>query len=301
MEKRLQRRLLPVVLLGFSGGAHALTMSVTTQAHAPASAPGTLLTDSAVDSGQANSLSHEQAGYGEYATARGYIGSDGVMGVSSNGYGTSYFSQTELSWTETYTNTSGGLEELFFDFQIWQGGLNVYEVDDAGEWASASFWVDILVDGSAVWSSSVGLTVTDGVGPVVTETGNALGGTFETNPWESLYHWDALTTTLSLGPLDAGESLTIEYIMGSSASGVGVISDPWGCGEFVEERGRCGVGSSATGGDPFGFSTTTPLQSPNLYSTPLVASVPEPGTMVLLGGGALAMGVMARRRRAVAA
>ncbi len=315
IETTFRNVLLPVALIGFTASAHALTLSVDTEAYAPTGSTGVQQSNiNATGSGSASAYSSDAtADYNSSAYSRGFVRDDGVMGAGADGSGESYTSWSGISWADSYTNTSLTAEDIAFDFLIWGGSLGTYGVNAAGESASASYWIDILVNGTSAWSSSATLTTTSG-GSAVTEAGTSLGGTLST--WSGdggNYFWTDTTASLDLGTLDVGETLTLEYIMGTSATGIGVMDTGTNCygeegefldsdGGFQEEEGYFGCGgvSSYTGiGDPFGFSASAPL-APTISGT-AVASVPEPETFLLLGAGAFAMTFVSRRRKKLTA
>ncbi len=309
-EKTFRNALLPLVLLSVSAGANALTLSVDSAAYAPTTSAGNQqsnVNNTGTGSASAYSSDYDDPAYESYASSRGFVNASGVMGVGNYGNGTSYSSQSELSWSDSYTNTSATAEDISFDFLIWGGALSTWGVDTTGESAESSYWIDILVNGASLWSSSASLTSAT-TGTSLNETGTSLGGTFSTSSTGGSYYWDDSTTTLDLGTLGVGETLTLEYIMGGNALGVGILDTTTSCygeyegefladGQFIEEGGYfCGgVNSSMSIGDPFGFSSA-PL-SPTISGT-AVASVPEPETFLLLGAGVFAMSLVSRRRKA---
>ncbi len=310
-EKTFRNTLLPLVLLSVSAGANALTLSVDSAAYAPTTSTGdqqSSVNNTGTGYASAYSSDYDSLNNESYASSRGFVNASGVMGVGNYGDGTSYSSQSELSWSDSYTNTSATAEDISFDFLIWGGSLNTWGADTTGESAESSYWIDILVNGASLWSSSASLTSAT-TGTSLNETGTSLGGTLSTYSDGGYYSWADSTTTLDLGTLGAGETLTLEYIMGGSASGVGTLDTSTNCyweyegellleGQFIEEEGYLcgGVSSNMSIGDPFGFSSA-PSLSPTISGT-AVASVPEPETFLLLGAGVFAMSLVSRRRKA---
>ncbi len=305
-EKKFRNALLPLALLSVSAGANALTLSVDSEAYAPAvSMSGGQQSDvnnTGTGSASAYSSDYDVLNNDSYASSRGFVNADGVMGVGNSGGGVSYSARSELSWSDSYTNTSTTTQDITFNFLIWGGWLSAAGVDTVGETAESSYWIDILANGSSVWSSSTSLAST-AAGTSLNETGTSLGGTFSLASDGGSYSWADSSASLNLGTLGIGDTLTLEYIMGGNASGFG-IPDPattWSCeGEETELNTlqpsiyACdGVSSSMSIGDPFGFSTT-PSVSPTISGT-AVASVPEPETFLLLGAGVFAMSLVSRR------
>ncbi|MEO8122496.1 MAG: PEP-CTERM sorting domain-containing protein [Burkholderiales bacterium] len=136
-----------------------------------------------------------------------------------------------------------------------------------------SYWIELRLNGAPVFSSEA-LLHGGKNGHTLTESGTDLGGTyfadadFPSNVQG--YRFDAYVATIPLGVLSTTD--VVEYIMQARVSGPG-----------FETGGR------ATIGDPFdllgGGSTIS-----------FAATVPEPGSWLMLGVGLIALGARGRRQ-----
>jgi len=171
------------------------------------------------------------------------------------------------SWSDTFTNTSGGSGDFDFDFNFAGGSLRL--LADGG---MAMFSLDILLNGSSIWNRTASLSGIPVLAPPLLDADglshSVLHGGFFTHVF-----FDPFSDNLDLGTFGDGESFTLTYNLDVWAS----TTSPFGVAE-------------ARVGDPFsvGFSGTV--------NPPTGAPVPEPTTMFLLGMGLAGLG--ARRLRA---
>jgi len=217
-KRKLISALLPAMMLGMSSGAQALVLNSS----ADVSADGFGASDSnSAASGYVSAYANEY-GPSSDAYARSSVGDSGQMGVGGSGQGLSYSGAAQVSWADTFTNTSSADLGVNFDFEILGGYLDTYGVDTAGESAESSYWIDILVNGASAWSSSATLSSL-ATGSSLLETGTSLGGSLFHYSDGGEYYWNDSTLSLDLGLLGAGEAISVEYRMGSSFAGVGVF------------------------------------------------------------------------------
>ncbi|MBS0638451.1 MAG: PEP-CTERM sorting domain-containing protein [Proteobacteria bacterium] len=161
---------------------------------------------------------------------------------------------------------------------------------------------------------------TPGSSPIFQETGasglNLNPGGLSTGINFGTYAWDSYASSISLGTLLAGQSVIIDYVIGSSADGTTTPGFSPGCGYGYGYGGECyggpiftafnnvcageslifdGCGSgfyalgSAIGrfGDPLNFGDTASIA---------LVPVPEPASMGVLGAGVAGLAFMRRRR-----
>ena len=237
-----------------------------------------------------------------YGGGRAAANQDGWM--YSTVYGENTFkSIAHVQQSLTITNDTGVDQNYSFDYTILAGSIGMWGSYDQfadGEVLAAGNLVSISLDGVELFSSAA-LLVADNTG-IDLQVDGAVLGSYTAN--DDYYGWDALSDTLDLGVLAAGESFTLTYDIVTAAAG---IYTPVGNGNYCEEDGYyiddseegCYDWASAFSqfGDPNGVG-----QSPiagNVHGTP-VMSVPEPSLWLLMGTGLFGFAV-ARRRKAAKA
>ncbi len=183
------------------------------------------------------------------------------------------------TFSETYGNTSGAAQEFFYNFFVFAPSLEIRD------WAGAdstqtgaptiSYFMDILVDGTSVWSSSAVLN--GGVnGHTLTETGVDLGGTaFGAGTSVFGYGFDDYSDTISLGTFADGDSFFFETVHLVSVS---ALPYELGGAAFIGDPGD--ISGTGSGGDVFSSAT-----------------VPIPSTMLLLGLGLISLTGVNRRKK----
>jgi len=229
----------------------------------------------------------------------GYVGqgaadSAGNLGVSAAFLGAGGGAITvgaSALWTDTFNFVSG---PATFDFFIPGAAIGFESNNVPG--LSGSFLVDILLNGSSIFSAGAALAMNpnspNGASPSVatdlllTQTGTPLTSTFATNIAPSFgtpigvgsagYRFGPYSGSLALSPL-VGMN-TIEYSMQAMVSG---------------SRGE--TSAIASIGDPLSLSQQ-PFGATLTVAHAHAVSVPEPTTLSLLGAGLLAIGFGRRRR-----
>lgn len=214
-----------------------------------------------------------QVDTGDSAVAAGGFGANGIGSPNTT------LADATTSFSETYTNSSAGtrlysldfsLSEIRLRFQDFFGGSN------SGEHMHASYLVDILLDGGSIFSSAAELSG-GRVDHTLTESGTDLGGVADgLGTGEFGYTFAPSSFSLGLGSYDAGESFTLEAILGVHVDFPGFEA-----------------GAIATVGDPNGL-TRAPGLSLEVSSVP-TGAVPAPGTWFLLGAGLFGLGWRALR------
>ncbi len=172
------------------------------------------------------------------------------------------------SWSNTFTNTTGGNANFDFDFNFSGGRLDI-----DGNGGMAMFSLDILLNGSSIWNRTASLSGNASLGTDVFDSGgldHILGGTGN----YVTASFSAFSDSLDLGDFANGDSFELTYVIESWAKTDENFS-------YV----------SANVGDPFsgGFS--------GAVSTSSSAPVPEPTTMALLGMGIVGLGARRLRKK----
>jgi len=234
-----------------------------------------------------------QPAQGIMALARGAAHELGVVAAEAEYFGVSGTvaeTQGEASWSETFTNTSGGPMAYELQFLIPQGVLEMY--DGAGlsyppafpESMVASYAIEIQLDGSPVWASGAELLGGSGA-HVLSQTGTDIGSSYfeaTTAPYFG-YLFGPYLGTLDLGILGPGASFSLGYHMTTYAAGPG-----------YETSAR------AAFGDPLRVQNdpTMGLQG-EVTGTPAGPGIiPEPCSAILLLGGLAGAAALRRRKRA---
>ena len=258
---------------------------VGTIEHALDTTPAPPVVTSDTDSGPGGEIDVSVIDFDPFGDVFGAVfgNTSGDFGAISDGIG-NFHIESEFLFTESRVATS--IDEIF-DFTILGGFLGVFGPPTSADtsMAEASYMIDIMVNGSTVWSSGAILSLMYDNGFFEYETslsksGVDFGGTLYTDmggsPYFTEYYWDDLGFSESLGTFFVGETYEFSYSLKTSAWGM--FSDCGGLSEGFEIPlgDSCG-GAAAAIGDPF--------------ATP----VPEPATTLLLGMGAL--GILAANRR----
>ncbi|WP_229218028.1 PEP-CTERM sorting domain-containing protein [Rugamonas apoptosis] len=208
-------------------------------------------------------LNASSAATGELATATDLAASGSVV--------------ASASWHDTIVNSGAAAQNYTFHFALSDGKLEVggWTGDENLRDFRASYTAEVLVNGVAVWHAEQGLSL-DGNGFHQSASGANIGsGTFSSTGARGTYELAGYTGTLNLGPVAAGQSLSVSYVLTSR----GYWDDPAGC---AYECGRV----TATIGDPLGVN-----------SARITAAVPEPETYAMLLAGLGLLGWAARRRQ----
>lgn len=180
------------------------------------------------------------------------------------------------------TNDSTTTQNLNFNFMIAGGTITSRsEQIQNNNYITAGYSADILINGVNSWNSAA-QAKHDSSGQSVSFSGTNLGGTAS----EDYYYWDNHSNSLSLGFLNPGQSLTIEYSLKTYVN------------EFFQDDGYSYT-PYASIGDPFDFNAS-PLFAADKFvdaGTPST-NVSEPLGVALLGAG---LAGLAFRRKSKAA
>jgi len=271
--------LLTAVILFVSHNVQALT--ITTDA---SYSVVDIITDSPVsdsDSKNASSgsiTSHVQFTDGYYA--RAYASSDGVLAVKSEfglGMTTTSSFTAEATLSDTITNPFSVPWSPILTLHIPQVTLGIWDYCHCGT-DTAEYSINVLLNGSTIWSSSATLNGGYILTPdyTLTKSGTDIGLT-EISDWSylALFQSNPYEENIPLGPFNPGESFTLEYRMSATANGI----------DYEQ-------GAIAAIGDPFTLTggTITVNGGPS-------APIPEPSTLLLLGSGLTGIVWLRRKNR----
>jgi hypothetical protein len=173
----------------------------------------------------------------------------------------SWDSQSVVTWSDSFTNTTATDQSWTFDYLVLAGSLEMSMLSGAD--ATGTFELDIALDGSSLTSSSVTLLPGSFV-----ETGAGFGGTFAT-PTSGIttYSWDQYTDSL-LFTVAAFSTSTLTYSMQATES-VNITNPALDCPDTPTDVSVCSTGF--IGGDPFDTTSVIVSIAPSAVPVPAAA------------------------------
>lgn len=184
-----------------------------------------------------------------------------------------------VTWSESFTNTTGADQSWTFDYLVLAGSLEMSMMSGAD--ATGSFELNIALDGSSLTSSSVSLTPGSFV-----ETGTGFGGTFDTpTAGQTNYSWDEYTDSL-LFTVSAFSTSTLTYSMKATES-VNITNPALECPDTATSVSVCSTGF--IGGDPFDTTSVIVNIAPS--------AVPVPAAAWLFGSALVALAGIKRKAK----
>ncbi len=231
-----------------------------------------------------------------------YGSTDKTFGARVSGTGV-YDISSSITYVDTIFNDTGTEQAYSFDFMVEQGGISVYGIPTATQFAYADYDIEIFFNGALVFSTFSALTL-DASG--TTFSGDELLGGAYTGG--NSYSWSDYFGSAALGTLADGETATLEYSMTTKARGniaAAVTAEPvtvcegFGGGEAEcwVETGAIVGGSTSRSGDPYNIYGHGAGTQFSLVSTATgTASVPEASSLFLMGIGLAGLGFGYRKK-----
>ena len=271
-------------------GAPLLTMSVNGTANTNGGVNSDSFgptSDSNAVNGSASVISFGSLGT-EQANAFAFGSDSGAYGAGSGGSAMNFLSVSHFHQTLVITNSTATANSYNLAFNIYAGALTATSETGSGDgYAAYQLYIAQNNGPGIIFSSTATL---DDAG-VLSHTGSVLdsaGLAGDTYSWMDTY------VNLALGTLNAGDSMSIDYDLVTTA--VGDYEYDECAHDIYAGTGITGTlnvnicSSSAILGDP-GVVTGIPFA---VSATPLVNDVPEPAMVSLVGAG---LGALAIRRR----
>ncbi len=272
-------------------------------------APGSPYSDGPVSSGSVDILEFHFDGSGNSIGIHTFGAADGSsFGSRSSADGLDAASDGTFTFMDTFTNTTGSASLFDFVFTVIPGEVFVSEFDSsvtpgASDDLSAGYVLDINVGGSDAFDSAVTIS-NDSSGITQTRTGIDLNTGLPFSPGttsDNSYMWDEFVGSVSLGLLQPGDSVDIDYTLSTTAEVAVYVAGTFACGGgfdgegggelvlTIDEPGFGGCSAIARIGDPLPGQT-----GGNSFH---FAPVPAPAGLGLILLGIAGVG-FARRARA---
>ena len=258
----LTRKLLPLCVAGAMAGlspvaANAVVLKAT-GVYTLGGAGSVTVTDDAPPGTSVDIIPYVNDAAGNSVFFHVYGNDSNVFGSRSSGEGT-FTAEGTFFLSEDFNVAGPGLQEFFLDFTVDAGEISVNcfaggPFCDTGAGGSASYSIDIRVDGNQVASSTASVSISDSAtgevnGPATGEF--VLDGVLSGSTGQSAsYSWSTSSFTQSLGLLGAGaHTLTYELVttaIGTYGTGGGNCYTAYGENQRVD---RVPGGQEEGGGD----------------------------------------------------
>ena len=278
---------LPFALMALTPAAHALSMTAENSWSFDGGATTFLDSDGPASSGTVDVLASQASATGSvfYHT---YGNDTGNFGSRSSGAGL-FDIGGEYSFEESYAASTTS-----FGFHVVPGELAFSNSSSftGTEYLTASYFLDIMLNGTSIWSSGATLEQTGSSVSLINQVGTSLGSYTAGSYQYTMNDFIGTLALNSFGAFNTSGFNTINYVLTTAASSnisdcsisTGGVDADGNHNPDVAGNGSSGgsvvcAGAIARIGDPFG-----------------VNSVPEPGTIALLGLGIAGLAFCRRRK-----
>ena len=171
-------------------------------------------------SGSVDVLDYEFGSGGSNALTHSYGSSSGSFGSRSSGTG-NYIVSSSFSYTDTITNTGVGAVDALLTFHVTAGQVDAV-ASAVGSSASSDFKITIATLGSGggvVAATEIERSVASGVVTASLSSSGTAIDLLETDDGSGVT-WGERAFTIDLGTVAAGASLSFNYLMETSATGI---------------------------------------------------------------------------------
>ena len=177
--------------------------------------------------------------------------------------------QASSSWSDSFVNTTGAAANYDFDFNFAGGNLSL-----DGNGGLAMFSLNVLLDGSSIWNRTASFAGNPSSTPPSLDSDGLAHSIFASGNYVDV-SFDPFSGNVDLGTIGAGDSFALTYSV-----------DVWVSTTEDFSFAQANVGDFPNPG--FSGVVNPPI---------VVAPVPEPAGVVLLGLGLMGLATRARKNK----